>query len=117
MTPIDTLIAAVQELTISAFGLALSHKEAGILRATFEQVLADMQHATDHWHAHYDAAVLNWNECLRRMEEAEAVSNRLREALKEALDEWQDSSAYKGDYLAHKHGDVVRIVELRKLLK
>ena len=41
----------------------------------------------------------------------------LLQALKEALDEWDNASLYKGDYLREKHGDVDRIAELRKLLE
>ncbi len=38
---------------------------------------------------------------------------RLREALEEALFEWEYSSLYKGEYLRRKHSDLERIEELR----
>lgn len=41
---------------------------------------------------------------------------KLDAALAEALDEWEYASAYKGEHLAKKHGDAVRIAELRTLL-
>lgn len=34
--------------------------------------------------------------------------------LSEALDEWEYSSLYKGDYLRKKHGDLERIREIRE---
>lgn len=40
----------------------------------------------------------------------------LANALEEALDGWEESAQYKGEYLAKKHGDADRINELRTLL-
>jgi hypothetical protein len=40
----------------------------------------------------------------------------LKEALREALNEWEYASQYKGEFLAKKHGDAESIARLRKLL-
>jgi ArsR family metal-binding transcriptional regulator len=42
---------------------------------------------------------------------------RLEEALKEALDEWEANLHYKGQYLSEKHGDAEEIAKSRELLK
>lgn len=47
----------------------------------------------------------------------EAREQQLADALKEALDGWEDAANYKGDYLAKKHGDAEDIARLRKLLE
>ena len=58
-----------------------------------------------------------------RLDSAEHDNEELRDrlakleaALSEALDEWAYAAQYKGEHLAKKHGDTVRIAELRTLL-
>ena len=48
-------------------------------------------------------------------EHLEAENARLTAELTEALDEWDNASLYKGEYLRNKHGDVERIAALRPL--
>lgn len=40
----------------------------------------------------------------------------LRKALKEACDEFEDASQYKGEYMRKKHGDDETLARLRALL-
>lgn len=58
-----------------------------------------------------------WQETVRVIQQPHWCQQAadLRAALIEALDEWQDASQYKGDYLRQKHGDEARIAELRAL--
>ena len=41
---------------------------------------------------------------------------RLKAMLAKALDEWEYACEYKGDYFRKKHGDDVRIAEMRSVL-
>jgi hypothetical protein len=41
---------------------------------------------------------------------------KLTEALRDALDGWEEGSQYKGEYLREKHGDAEEIAKYRMLL-
>jgi cell division septum initiation protein DivIVA len=66
--------------------------------------------------AEIDYLRASFTKACKTLGEAEAERDRLREALKEALDSWQEAAQYKGEYFLKKHGDMEEIAELRKLL-
>jgi len=46
-----------------------------------------------------------------------AENAKLREALKDAIDGYEESAGYKGDYLFNKHGDAEEIARLKAALE
>ena len=51
------------------------------------------------------------------IEELEAENAKLREALKDAIDGYEECAQYKGDYLFNKHGDAEEIARLKAALE
>ena len=51
-----------------------------------------------------------------RNKQLEAVRDKMKKLLTEALEEWQYNSTYKSDYLRDKHRDLERIAEIKQAL-
>jgi hypothetical protein len=47
----------------------------------------------------------------------QAENDRLREALRDAIDGYQECAPYKGDYLYQKHGDEKEVARLKAALE
>jgi hypothetical protein len=47
----------------------------------------------------------------------DAEIKRLRDALGDAIEGWEDGANYKGDYLRKKHGDAEGIAKAKALLR
>jgi len=52
----------------------------------------------------------------RQRDEATALVERLRGALKDCIEDYEDAANYKSDYLREKHGDAASIAKYRALL-
>ena len=51
--------------------------------------------------------------CTVCIAELEAENAKLKEALKDAIDGYEECAQYKGDYLFNKHGDAEEIARLK----
>lgn len=78
--------------------------------ATANQALAER------WN---EIAFRNMQVCVEATERSRdslrAKLERAKEALKEAIDEYEDNSHYKSEFLQEKHGDVAEIARLRAI--
>ncbi len=59
---------------------------------------------------------IRWDWILARLRAAESGLATVSKALGECLADFEDASAYKGEYLAEKHGDAKAIAEYRAIL-